>query len=133
MTSVLQPLLQDVGVDLGGGDVGMAEQLLHDAQIGAVLQQVAGEGVAHAHAARSSPPAIPVRAARSLRSRAKACRVRWPLSPKEGNSQGLSATPESRPRREIGRHRVARLVGQRHDALVPALAAHREHALVAGA
>ena len=36
----------DVGVDLGGGDVGVAEQGLHRAQIGAALQQVGGEGVA---------------------------------------------------------------------------------------
>ena len=41
-----QPLLEHVGVDLRRRDVGMAEQLLHDAEIGAVLQEVAGEGVA---------------------------------------------------------------------------------------
>ena len=42
----LQPLVEHVGVDLRRRDVGMAEQLLHDAQVGAVLQEVAGEGVA---------------------------------------------------------------------------------------
>ena len=35
----------DVGVDLGGGDVGVAEQGLHDAQVGAAFEQVGGEGV----------------------------------------------------------------------------------------
>ncbi len=40
-----QPLLDDMGVDLRGRDVGMAEQLLHRTQIGAALQQMAGESV----------------------------------------------------------------------------------------
>ncbi len=72
----------------------MAEQLLHDAQIGAVLQEMAGEGVAQ-HVRRDLRRGDAGRAARSFRSRANACRVRWPLSPKEGNSHGLSATPEA--------------------------------------
>ena len=33
-----QPLLDDMGIDLGGRDVGVAEQLLHGPQIGAALQ-----------------------------------------------------------------------------------------------
>ena len=41
-----QPLLDDMGVDLRGRDVGVAEELLHRAQIGAVLQKMAGKGVA---------------------------------------------------------------------------------------
>ena len=40
-----QPLLDDMGVDLRGRDIGMAEQLLHRAQIGAPLQQMAGKSV----------------------------------------------------------------------------------------
>ena len=36
----------DVGVDLGGGEAGVAEELLDGAEVGAVLQQVGGEGVA---------------------------------------------------------------------------------------
>ena len=42
----LQPLAGDVGVDGGGGDVGVAQQHLHGAQVGAVVEQVGGEGVA---------------------------------------------------------------------------------------
>src|SRR5215831_11176277 len=42
----LQPLLDHMGVDLGRGDIGVAEQGLHDAQVRAVVQEVAGEGVA---------------------------------------------------------------------------------------
>src|SRR5262245_50621218 len=41
-----QALLDDVGIDLRRRDVGMAEELLHRAQIGATLQEVAGKGVA---------------------------------------------------------------------------------------
>ena len=37
----LQPLLHHMGVDLRGRDVGVAEQRLHDAQVGAVVQQMA--------------------------------------------------------------------------------------------
>ena len=84
-----------------------------------------------ARAARSSPARMPAAAASSLRSRAKAWRVRWPLSPNEGNSHGLR--PHRRPlaRREIGRDRRPRLVGERHDPLVPALAADGEEARLA--
>ena len=41
----LEPFLQHMGVDLRGRDVGVAEQGLHHAQIGAVLQQMAGESI----------------------------------------------------------------------------------------
>ena len=44
--AALQPLARDVGVDRGGRDVGMAEQHLHRAQVGAVVQQVGGERMA---------------------------------------------------------------------------------------
>src|SRR5579872_6476717 len=36
----------DVGIDLGGRETGMAEQLLHDPEVGAAFEQVASEGVA---------------------------------------------------------------------------------------
>ena len=36
----------DVGVDLRGGDVGMAQEVLDDAEVGAAREQVRGEGVA---------------------------------------------------------------------------------------
>ena len=48
-------LVVEVGVDLGGGEVFVAEQFLHAAQVAGGLQDVAGEGVAqhvrvHVHA-----------------------------------------------------------------------------------
>ena len=41
-----EPLLDHMGIDLRGRDIGMAEQRLHDAQIGAVVQKMAGKRVA---------------------------------------------------------------------------------------
>ncbi len=38
--------LVDVGVDLRAGDVGVAEEFLDDAEVGAVFEEVGGEGVA---------------------------------------------------------------------------------------
>lgn len=35
----------DVGVDLGGGDVGVAEHALDGADVGAVHEEVGGEGM----------------------------------------------------------------------------------------
>jgi len=42
----LESVLVDVGVDLGGGNIGMAKHKLHGAQVGAMGQEVGGEGVA---------------------------------------------------------------------------------------
>ena len=41
-----ETLLDDMGIDLRGRNIGMAEQLLHRAQIGTTLEQMAGEGMA---------------------------------------------------------------------------------------
>ncbi len=41
-----QALPRHMGVDGGGGDVGMAQQQLHRTQVGAVVEQMRGEGVA---------------------------------------------------------------------------------------
>ena len=45
VVNLRQVLVVQAGVDLGGADVGVAEQLLHPAQIRARLQQVTGKGV----------------------------------------------------------------------------------------
>ena len=39
-------ILGDMGVDFGGGDIGMAQQGLHGAQIRAAFHQMGGEGMA---------------------------------------------------------------------------------------
>ena len=41
-----EAVLVDVGVDLGGGDVGVAEHFLDDPEVGAVVEEVGGEAVA---------------------------------------------------------------------------------------
>jgi hypothetical protein len=43
---LLQPLTSDVRVDLRGRDVGVTEEELHHAQVGAVVDEVRGKGVA---------------------------------------------------------------------------------------
>jgi len=40
-----QPVRINFGVNLGGGDIGMAEHHLHGAKIGAAGQQVRGKGM----------------------------------------------------------------------------------------
>ena len=42
---LLQPLLQHMRVDLRRRDVGVAQQLLHRAQVGAAIEQMAGKGM----------------------------------------------------------------------------------------
>ena len=41
-----EAILVDVGVELGGGDVGVAEHFLDDAEVGAVVEEVGGEAMA---------------------------------------------------------------------------------------
>ena len=41
-----EAVLVDVGIDLGGGDVGVAEHFLDDAEVGAVVEEMGGEAVA---------------------------------------------------------------------------------------
>ena len=41
-----EALGRDLGVDLGGGDRGVAEHLLHYAYVGAAVEHVGGAGVA---------------------------------------------------------------------------------------
>jgi hypothetical protein len=45
MMQLLQTLSRYMSIDLRGRDVGVAEQQLHHAQVGAVVQEVRGEGV----------------------------------------------------------------------------------------
>jgi len=43
---LLQSVLRDMGIDLGGGDVGMAQHHLNGADIRTPIQEVGGEGMA---------------------------------------------------------------------------------------
>ena len=41
-----QELVVDVGINLSGGNIGVPEQFLDHPQVGSVLEEVGGEGVA---------------------------------------------------------------------------------------
>ena len=41
----IQPLLFQMRINLGGGNIGMPQHFLNDAEVGAVLQQMRGEGM----------------------------------------------------------------------------------------
>ena len=43
--NVSEPLLVNVRVDLGRSNIGMAEELLDDSQVGSILQKMSGKGV----------------------------------------------------------------------------------------
>ena len=46
LMNLLQPFFLHVGVDLGGGDTGVAEEFLHAAQVGPAGEQMGRKGVA---------------------------------------------------------------------------------------
>ena len=45
MVDGFETLAGDVGIDLGRGDAGVAEEFLNDAQVGTVFEEVSGEAV----------------------------------------------------------------------------------------
>ena len=42
---LFEAFFEDVGINLGCRDIGVTKQLLHRAQIGAAIQEMAGEGM----------------------------------------------------------------------------------------
>ena len=66
---VLEPLARQVGVELGGRDVGVAEHLLDGAQVAAAREQVGGEACGAACAGSSGRPGR-----RSARGGGRSCR-----------------------------------------------------------
>ena len=45
LMNTLQSLVIDMSINLGGGDISVAEEFLDDAEIGSILKEVGGEGV----------------------------------------------------------------------------------------
>ena len=78
-----QLLVDHVGVDLGGGDVGMTQHL-DTAQVGAAFQQVAGEGVAQ-HVRRNARRVDAGRKRRLLEQLREALARQMAGRPREGN------------------------------------------------
>ena len=59
LVNALEAGCLDMGVDLGGGDIGVAEHFLDGAEVGAVLEEVGCEGVTQGvrrYSARDSCP-----------------------------------------------------------------------------
>ena len=105
----------------------MAEQLLHHPEVGAVLQEVAGEGVAQ-----------DVRADLvGAQAGGGGHRLQVAGEGLAGDVAGLAVGGKQpgaggRQGGEMGRHGGARHLGQRHQALAPALAAHHQEPLLGG-
>ena len=129
-TSALQPFAGDVGVDLGGRNIGVAKQQLHDAQVGTVVEQMGGEGVAQ-HVRREL-----------FRGNAGDRRIPLDELPESlaghgaatgGDEQGvaLPALEDFRPRLvQIAAEPVDGLFAEWHQALLAAFAEGAQHAFV---
>ena len=134
----LQPSQRQVGVDLRGGDVGVAQQQLHAAQVGAVLHHVrgatvaqpvrAGGGVGHLH---HMPDPLPRQRHSAQREKQTAWRPaarRWILLRFEPAE--LMRARCGRPCCRYSSSASTRGASQRHNPLLVALAAHLHAAQV---
>ncbi len=127
-----QPVGGDVGVELGRRQRGVAEQLLHRAQVGAALEQVGGGGVP-----QPVRPEVGRARARRRSGGAPGCARRAGRSARRGR-RGTAPAPDPsaeqrRPAAARARRRGARGRGpaERHGALLAALAEHPDHVAVA--
>jgi len=91
-----------MGVDLGGGDVGMAQQFLDDPQVGPPSSRWVAKAWRRTWGLTRAG-SIPASAAASSSIWAKRRGVRRPALPREGNSQGLAASPLGRKDLRISR------------------------------
>ena len=128
---VLEPFVEDMGVNLGGRNVGMPQQCLHHAQVGAILQEMAGKGMSqHVRADGVGTQA----ALRRQRSSGRAQNA----GASDGRSRRKTETAISNRRRSVSfslraiiRHCPPCGIVERHQTLLAALAAHHQHALIA--
>ena len=121
----LGALVEHMGIDLRRRDVGVAEQILNDAQVRAVLQQMTGEGVAkdvRAHPRRrdSRRRGDALEIARESLARQVAARTRRGKEPGASRRAGRGLIEQSAKHADRG----ARRSGQRREPLLVALAAH---------
>ena len=128
----VQPRDLDMGIDLRRRDVGMAEHRLHAAQIGAVIEEMAGEGMPQ-HMRRQPRRIEPGLQRQRLEELAAAAPRQMPLAPVRGKEEGrgLALGEEMAAHREILGERGARRLAQRHEPLLVALAADDEEARIA--
>src|SRR5260221_52010 len=128
----LEPLAEHMGIDLRRRDIGVAEHLLDAAQIGAVVEEMAGEGVAQ-HMRRDAPgidagedgEVLEELAAAPPREMALRT-ARW-----KEEARGLALGEELAAPRRIGGKREARRLAERDETLLAALALDGQEAVLA--
>ena len=91
------------GIDLGGREAGMAEQLLDDAQVGAIGQQMRGEGMAQRMRCRRVG-----QAQRAAQPRDESWMLRALSGPPSRRGTSAARGQRERAELEVARHRVAR-------------------------
>ncbi len=135
LDQALQTLGQHVGVDLRRCDIGMAEQRLQGAQIGAARQHVAGEGMPQ-HVRRDPVHGNPGTARDLVQDQVEAlagerpCRIAAREQPGRGRSWRSSGIGLAwGVTGEFGRGQAGG-VGQRHHPLASTLAAYQQHGRV---
>src|SRR6266446_10587236 len=128
----LEPLAEHMGIDLRRRDIGVAEHLLDAAQIGAVVEEMAGEGVAQ-HVRRDAPgidagedgEVLEELAAAPPREMALRT-ARW-----KEEARGLALGEELAAPRRIGGEREARRLAERDETLLAALALDGQETVLA--
>src|SRR6266852_6507700 len=129
LVQLLQALARHVGIDLRGRDIGVAEQELHDAQIRAMVEQMRGEGVAQrVRRERSAREGCPGALLYQVPERLPRHRTTAP------RDEHVVAGPFPQKRGpaflRIARQPGERLLTERHEALLRALAEDADHAHV---
>src|SRR6266446_5556757 len=118
----LEPLAEDMGIDLRRRDIGMAEHLLDAAQIGAVVEEMAGEGVPQ-HMGRDARRVDPGGDGEVLEELAAAPPRQMARSAARGKEEarGRALGEEFAAPRGIGGERETRRFAERHETLLAAL------------
>jgi hypothetical protein len=126
---VLDAVGRQVGVELGGGEVGVAQHLLQRAQVAAPAEQVGGERVAQRVGliCASSPAAGGV----TLDDLVEALAGQWAAAAIQKQPRlGLVFEQHGAPAAAVGAECGQRLAPDRHDPLLRALAAGAQQPLV---
>src|SRR5260221_2956686 len=126
-----QPVALDVGIDLRRRDIGVAEHLLDAAEIGAVIEQMAGEGMAQDM--RRDARRIDARLDRERLEELAAAPPRQMAlraARREEEGRGRALGEKGAAHSGIRGERGARRRAQRHQTLLAALAGDEEEALL---
>src|SRR5215470_13521444 len=127
-------LLDNMSIDLRGRDVGVTQELLHRAQIGTALEQMAGKGVTEY--VRRYPRRLDAGSdgeRLQLLAEALAGEMLRPVAGREEprRSRAPSHLVGGERRDMVGKRLASRIV-ERHQTLAPSLALDGHHLIVAG-